>query len=176
MSSWDPDEATPYQDNRPDAAIVPYVEALRDHGIETLQSCAGHVHEDGRLSEGHLWFRAFGTFEPKLAAKCDPLSEVMRRYVREECWQVTFPGHAEGPDALHEAMRVVFGSLGLDEPPNEPPPDVEGACSACGGPIDDMLRLPGGTEVRADGTPFSTDTGGVEAFRACRVCGREADQ
>lgn len=51
---WLPEQATDQADGLPDTLMVPVVEALRDAGIVTLQSCQGHPGSD----DGCLWFAA----------------------------------------------------------------------------------------------------------------------
>lgn len=116
--SWDPEEATPESDGLPDTAIVPYVEALNEHGVETLQSCAGHVHEDGTKTDGHLWLEpdALTPEDARELRDREGLFGVCRRYVREECWEVTFPGMAFDEDTLRYNLRPLFDVLEVPLP------------------------------------------------------------
>lgn len=118
MSPWNPEEATPDPDGRPDVAIVPYVEALNTHGVETLQSCAGHVHEDGTKTDGHLWLGpdALTPDDARELADTDGLYGVCRRYARAECWEVTYPGMAVGEETLRWNMEPLFAVLEVPLP------------------------------------------------------------
>lgn len=45
-----------YDNGYPDPAIIPLCDQINAlDGVCTLQSCAGHVVEDGLLRSGHLW-------------------------------------------------------------------------------------------------------------------------
>ena len=115
MSTWDPDKATAHSDGNPDTAIVPYVEALNDAGVESLQSCSGHVHPDGTLSSGHLWFRPrTGELSPESLVDSNEFERVARLYHPEACWMVVFPGLAGSPADLRMAMRALFHALGIE--------------------------------------------------------------
>lgn len=121
--SWDPDEATPESDGKPDAAIVPYVEALRDAGVVTLQSCSGHVHPDGTRTDGVLWIAATGgvmswSDAAVLAYHGHGIHYAKRAWQRgcESRWEVAFPGLAESEESLRRSMESLFGALGVDPP------------------------------------------------------------
>lgn len=118
MTDWNPDEANEKSDGKPDKAIVPWVEALNNQGIQTFQSCSGHKHEDGTYSDGVLWIgpEAIDENQAQHLARTDEFTSVCRRYSREECWEVGFPGLAEGENQLSVAMECLFMILGLELP------------------------------------------------------------
>lgn len=73
--TWDPWEATNEPDGLPDIAIIDLIEYLRDKGVVTLQSCAGHI---GR-SDGGLWIAASTVSEKSVRRiATSPLERVAR--------------------------------------------------------------------------------------------------
>lgn len=112
---WNPEKATNASDGLPDKAIVPYVRRLNDAGVETYQSCSGHVHDDGRKSDGCLWFES-DELDPEALAEVEEFHTVCRRYARSECWDVKFRGLARSEVALQNAMNALFANLGVDLP------------------------------------------------------------
>lgn len=114
MGSWSPSEATPRSDGLPDTAIVPYVEALNEAGIETYQSCSGHRHDELR-TDGHLWFNSgeMDSSGARRLADSPDIHTVCRRYARSDCWEVGFPGISASEAALERAMDDLFEVLGV---------------------------------------------------------------
>ena len=118
---WNPEEATPESDGKPDTTIVPYVEALRENGVKTYQSCSGHIVEyEGREIEksGGLWFNT-PRFDPRQGGR--GLDHVARLYGREEVpvWSVKFKGLNRDEEALLCSMQVLFRNLGIEIPHEE---------------------------------------------------------
>lgn len=115
----------------PDPAILPWCDRLNAlRGICTLQSCAGHRHNDGSLSSGHLWLwlspdvaRAFRTRAFQLAKRSPPIERVYTLYADwgQEIADVRFAGNERG--LLAESMELIFAFFS----------DLSGACrrSSC---------------------------------------------
>lgn len=116
-SGWSPGDATSVSDGNPDTAIVPYVEALNAAGVVTYQSCSGHVHEDGRKSDGHLWFES-DEFDPQAFVDAGDLHTAARQWGREAfpVWIVHFPGLAISERSLRLSMDALFTNLGVGLP------------------------------------------------------------
>lgn len=114
FASWDPAEATPHADGKPDVAIVPYVDALRDAGIVTLQSCSGH-NEDGILTDGHLVWVADGHLDPDdlASSRFHVVRKEYKRY-RAPAWEVNFRGMTVGEGQLKKDMEALFRALGIE--------------------------------------------------------------
>jgi hypothetical protein len=118
MGDWPDQRPTHESDGKPDAAIVPYVSALNDAGIETLQSCSGHQHDDGTKSSGHLWFRPqVGELSVESLAQSNEFERVARLYEPEACWEIVFPGLAHSLADLRMAMKTLFWALDLEPIP-----------------------------------------------------------
>lgn len=119
---WDSEEATHEQDMKPDAAIVPYVEALREAGIETIQSCQGHDNPDSPgQDKGYLWFEpeCLTEAQAREIAHRSPSHQVSRRYGLLEIWEVEFTGlsHPDAePEHLRADMQPIFTVLDVDLP------------------------------------------------------------
>lgn len=109
---WNPEEATPKSDGKPDEAIVPYVESLRKRGIVTYSSCSGHEEEDKwahiqladmELDLGHIDKNSRG------------FSHVKRLYPGQ-VWDIRFRGLNHSEEELEKNMRVVFEAIGAEFP------------------------------------------------------------
>lgn len=109
---WDPERSTPDPDGLPDTAIVPYIQHLNANGIQTLQSCAGYVRDNGLRDSGCVWFVA-DSFSPDDAVESGEFERVARLYHPERAWEVVFPGLAESEAALEAAMAALFHALGI---------------------------------------------------------------
>ena len=98
-ATWHPSEATDAPDGLPDRAIVPLVEALRETGVVTLQSCAGHEGTD----DGHLWIRA-DSVTTKTIVRLDrsPFT-----YIRLQIWPVEQWELGWDPSQLESAIQVL---------------------------------------------------------------------
>lgn len=109
---WADHSPTDERDGRPDTAIVPYVNILRERGVDTYQSCSGHVYEydeETLREDGTLWFDA--PVDVDALVESGEFSRVQRMHHPEDCWEVIFPGMAQGPSALASAMAALFAAL-----------------------------------------------------------------
>lgn len=123
---WEPSEATDSQGFAPDVEIVPYVEALREAGVETAASCAGHYYaDDGRERDlGYLWLEPdeLDALDARRISLCGRWISVRREYGRYELWEVEFQGCAtpdEPRQSLRAAMEPLFAVLGVELPPED---------------------------------------------------------
>jgi len=100
----------------PDPDILPWCDKLNAlPGVCTLQSCAGHRHQDGSLSSGQLWLwlspdvaHAFHARAFELARQSPPIERLYTLYADwgQEIADVRFAGNERG--LLAESMELVF--------------------------------------------------------------------
>lgn len=109
--------ATDASDGRLDRPMVPYLKGLNNlPGIRTVQSCSGHVHDDGSMSSGHLWFRlaqrlhiGFERVSIPTLSGSPLIEEVCRLYKPEDCFAIVFMGVEH--DCLEESMDLICNLL-----------------------------------------------------------------
>lgn len=97
-----------------DSEIVDWISELNKFdGIETIQSCSGHKHEDGSLSCGHLWFRVTkrpfsdASFLTTLLSVIgqELIEKVTDMWHPERCYEIVFKGLEHG--RLKESTALI---------------------------------------------------------------------
>ena len=80
-------------DGMPDRKIVELITTLRNRGVVTLQSCAGHQPFYGpgakirTGTDGHLWIRASTvSYREMILLSGDPFSRVYKTFWPDEMW------------------------------------------------------------------------------------------
>lgn len=114
---WNPEEATPYSDGKPDSAMVPYIEFLRSRGIVTYSSCSGHPAE---AEEEEKWgFIQIEDVELDLDVidrNSYPNFSTVTRIYPGPVWEIKFRGLTESEEVLQESMEVIFEAIGVEIP------------------------------------------------------------